>query len=295
MKRVISVIVLGGLLSGMDKEYSYEELLAHVQNKQLNFNEQDGNKRSLLHQALIAGKSPRYIDDLIRAWWSCEGFGFFRYGINRQDKFGRTALHYAILYAPDEIVYKILEQDVRDISDQDERERFVQNYFFVNVDIQDVDGKTPVHWAMLTTRNTAVLKALINKSRYLSLCDSVGHTALHKAVIHGFIDGIKVLVAKGQSYNMLDDQGKPLLMYALESSNGTIVTELIKLGADPNIQDTDGNTPLHKVAMKRGPGNHNQLVQIMLNMRASKNIKNALGQTAYDLADSTGKTFFDKF
>lgn len=48
--------------------------------------------------------------------------------------------------------------------------------------------------------------------------------------------------------NLADAKGKTALHYATTSRSPELVTLLIELGADPNIKDVDGATPLHVCA-----------------------------------------------
>lgn len=59
---------------------------------------------------------------------------------------------------------------------------------------------------------------------------------------------------------------------------------LISLGVDPNFQDNDGNTALHK-AIEFG---RIELVKVLVKNGAKKNIKNEQGKTALDLAEKIG-------
>jgi len=48
--------------------------------------------------------------------------------------------------------------------------------------------------------------------------------------------------------NLQDEKGKTALHYAASSKQPELIELLQKYGADPNIQDGDGHTPLHIAA-----------------------------------------------
>lgn len=86
--------------------------------------------------------------------------------------------------------------------------------------------------------------------------------------------------------NTKNDKGQTLL-HILSSANRYVswkmcllVSLLVEYGADLDIQDNDGNTPLHLSCAY----NHHRLVQVLLKAGANVNVKNNIGETALHLA-----------
>ena len=75
---------------------------------------------------------------------------------------------------------------------------------------------------------------------------------LHLASSLGLIKHVQAIVDKVKSkHEFLDltsSEGKTALIYAITSGpngNPEVVSILLKAGASPSIQDTEGRTPLH--------------------------------------------------
>jgi len=74
------------------------------------------------------------------------------------------------------------------------------------------------------------------------------------------------------------------LMYNVEQSNLAIVSELLDIGADPNIQDKNKETALFKVLTMKDPTDAPLFISLLLKRGADKTIKNKKGLTAYNVA-----------
>ena len=76
--------------------------------------------------------------------------------------------------------------------------------------------------------------------------DNTGVTPLHSACVHKSYDAAKVLLEAGADVNVQDQWGITPLGRAVFGKNGTV--ELVKLlvehGADPTIENEDGNSAL---------------------------------------------------
>lgn len=70
--------------------------------------------------------------------------------------------------------------------------------------------------------------------------------SLQAAVFDGDIDLAINLLEKGKfDLNKLDQQGRTLLHYTGCRGQYDMIELLLEKGADPNIKDKNGNTPLH--------------------------------------------------
>ena len=145
------------------------------------------------------------------------------YGINLnlKDKRGYTPLMHMV------------EEGLK-IIDKKEKELFVERliYFLkyrVNVDIQDNDGRTVIHKAVIAN-NLIVVEKLLTKKTDLSIRDVHGRTALHHTQWYGNYKIARWLIAAGADMNLPDNSGFTLLNYAAIFGHAKLVVALIASG-----------------------------------------------------------------
>ena len=145
------------------------------------------------------------------------------YGVNLniRDKRGTTPLMYMV------------EEGLK-IKDKKEKESFIERliYFLkyrVSVDVQDVDGRTVLHKAVIANDLTVVEK-LLTKKADLTITDIHGRTALHHTQWHGNYKIARWLIAAGGDMNQLDNSGFTLLNYAAIFGHARLVIALIASG-----------------------------------------------------------------
>ena len=145
------------------------------------------------------------------------------YGVNLniRDKRGTTPLMYMV------------EEGLK-IKDKKERESFIERlvYFLkyrVSVDVQDIDGRTVLHKAVIANDLTVVEK-LLTKKADLTITDIHGRTALHHTQWHGNYKIARWLIAAGGDMNQLDNSGFTLLNYAAIFGHARLVIALIASG-----------------------------------------------------------------
>jgi serine/threonine protein kinase len=148
----------------------------------------------------------------------------------------------------------------------------------VNSNAFNNNDDTPLHTA-LQTDNKVLFEELLNHTQQFDAKNAQGQTLLMRAIEHGRVDWVKMLVEKVASVNTPDKSGKTPLMIAVSKanapinsitypapSNNTLITipsaspsdfvgrksqarEIIKLlinyGANPNLTDMKGDTALH--------------------------------------------------
>lgn len=145
------------------------------------------------------------------------------YGVdlNTQDKKGNTPLAYMI------------EEGLK-IEDKRQRELFIERLVFllrfrVNVNLQDIDGRT-VHHKAVIANDLAVVEKLLTKKADLSIRDRHGRTALHHTQWNGNYKIARWLIAAGADMNATDNSGFTLLNYAAIFAHIKLVITLIASG-----------------------------------------------------------------
>ena len=98
---------------------------------------------------------------------------------------------------------------------------------------------------LLNQRTTLVSRVM----GYLSGHASHTHTLLHWAIAHNNHDLAQFLLNKGfNNINVQDEQGNTPLHYALRNGNGDIIGLLLDRNAEVNSKNNQKNTPLHLAA-----------------------------------------------
>ena len=161
------------------------------------------------------------------------------------------------------------------------------NVEFINVllkagadaSIGDVNGRTWLHHSMIRKCKREVLQMIIDHGAQVNATNKMGHTVLMLASAKGNIDGINVLLTAGADpsiedangntwlhhsiigeckrevlqmmidcdaqVNTTNKMGHTALMLASGKANIDGINILLKAGADPGIEDANGNTWLH--------------------------------------------------
>uniref|UniRef100_A0ABM5GKU9 Ankyrin repeat domain-containing protein 53 isoform X1 n=1 Tax=Pogona vitticeps TaxID=103695 RepID=A0ABM5GKU9_9SAUR len=133
------------------------------------------------------------------------------------------------------------------------------------------------------------LQICLQKAETPTQADINGFSALHMAALHGRLDCIKMLVEK---YSVNVDLGSltgwRAIHLVLSKEAGGMALEclqyLIKKGADVNVQNHNGVSPLHKAASE---GREN-CIQPLVDAGADVHAKDADGQEPLDLCKMWG-------
>jgi ankyrin repeat protein len=91
------------------------------------------------------------------------------------------------------------------------------------------------------------IKRLLFRKKYLMevLSPPDVISELHIAAYEGDVERVKKLLEKGANPNIQDEVGRTPLRNAAFKGHVDVVKLLLEHGADPNIQNEYGDTPLH--------------------------------------------------
>ena len=110
-----------------------------------------------------------------------------------------------------------------------------------NVNGVDEDGRTAIMFAAFNGHSDIVL-TLLEAEAGIDRRDLMGRTALLYAATGPFPETVRILLDKGAEANVVDsDEHFSPLMHAAAEGNLDVVKILLKGGADPTLQDVDGD------------------------------------------------------
>ncbi|XP_062989338.1 fibronectin type 3 and ankyrin repeat domains protein 1 [Elgaria multicarinata webbii] len=112
--------------------------------------------------------------------------------------------------------------------------------------------------------------------------DLGGCTAMHWAVDGGYCDVIEWMIQDGCEVDPKDTglEWTPLMRLCAITGKADVATLLIDAGADVNVKDKDGKTPLMVAALN----NQEELVKLLLERGADPDVKNEFGKGALEMA-----------
>jgi ankyrin repeat protein len=145
------------------------------------------------------------------------------------------------------------------------------------------DKCTPLIIAATTEhRNPAVFQQLINAGADINHKCALGLSALHVVVEYNDILFVRLLLQNGADPNLKNKNGSTPLFAATRSHQSDIMELLIQYGARINEQNILGYTPLiTAVIFQRGPRTLNTVKQLLL-AGADPNIQDSQGNRAID-------------
>lgn len=112
-----------------------------------------------------------------------------------------------------------------------------------DIDALDVVGRTPLHRA-LGSLNTIVTDCLLRLGANVLISDRLGCSAVHHAARTGFSHGLKVLVKSKVSISAKDRADWTPLHWSARNGSIEAVQLLMRTGADPQVTNAQGQTPL---------------------------------------------------
>eukprot|EP00736_Rhodelphis_marinus_P013191 Rmarinus@m.7163 len=170
-------------------------------------------------------------------------------------------LHYAALYGHADCVRLFLERGVFPESDAKSRSplhlaaakdhaRVVREFAATSQDLNPVDGegRTPLHYAVLTGAINAVPAILHASQQAAEIHDNDGRTPLRCAVENEnalMVSQIILSGARARNRAHTDTSTYTTLLHTAASAGSLpVVMTLLKAGVQPNVRNADGCTPL---------------------------------------------------
>eukprot|EP01059_Diplonema_ambulator_P003310 TRINITY_DN12994_c0_g1_i1.p1 TRINITY_DN12994_c0_g1~~TRINITY_DN12994_c0_g1_i1.p1 ORF type:complete len:422 (+),score=74.38 TRINITY_DN12994_c0_g1_i1:48-1313(+) len=227
-----------------------EELLNE---ERVNASLQNARGDTVLHTAVMKGNT-EVVGDLVRKLCNRGVF------VNARNSKGERPLHIAVELENTHAVSALVEAKADPDIANDEGDAPLHISVGKDVSIAEIllhkasadpnarnrHGATPLHRAV-SLKDIDTAKLLIENGTDLNIQDSEGDTPLHITVRDKTIDITKVLLSKKprRFCNTFSNLGDTALHVAIKCMNAEAVDLLVKAGADVNIQDGGGNTPLH--------------------------------------------------
>jgi ankyrin repeat protein len=145
----------------------------------------------------------------------------------------------------------------------------------INANAQDSEGRTALISAA-ARGDLAVVNALLSHNVDPNVSDNQGYTALAHAVEARYSEIEDVLLNRpGLDPNTGGLKGRPVLLAYVWRDDKERTEKLLAHGANVNMQDADGDTPLHGAAQN---GNV-EIIRLLLDKGANVDVKNKLGGT----------------
>lgn len=114
-----------------------------------------------------------------------------------------------------------------------------------SLDVQDICGNTPLHWAVLKQNSEAAHELIISGAK-LDIRDQEGNTPLHWAAFYGLLDSARALLDGGCDIGIQDHSGNNPLLLAVRNEQLDMVRFLLSRGADARSVNRDGQTAFHQ-------------------------------------------------
>ncbi|KAF4316772.1 hypothetical protein BBO99_00008513 [Phytophthora kernoviae] len=98
----------------------------------------------------------------------------------------------------------------------------------------------------------------------------------------GDLDKLTAALNEGEDIDAQDPEGRTMLHWAVDRDQTTVVEELLRRKASPNVQDADGMTPLHYAASC----DHEDMAQLLVMHGALVDVEDLDGDTPLTAASS---------
>ncbi|XP_070550397.1 death-associated protein kinase 1-like [Ptychodera flava] len=148
-----------------------------------------------------------------------------------------------------------------------------------SIDVQDINGKTPLHLAV-AENNDVITRLLLASKASIDVEDKNGKTPLHLAVAENNDVITRLLLASKASIDVEDKSGRTPLHLAVANNRDAITRLLLESKASIAVQDINGKTPLHLAVAE----NNDVITRLLLASKASIDVEDKDGETAASIA-----------
>ena len=144
--------------------------------------------------------------------------------------------------------------------------------------------KTDVFSLFQSQNHAAIFSLIEHKTIQVDSLDKNKRSLLIHGTLENNIDFIKKLLEYNPSLNLLDKLGKSAMHYAARNKYFEIAAMLLQSGADIDLRDSYGNTPLNEaVFTSKGDGS---MIKFLLQRGADRNLENYYGVSPLKLAQT---------
>ncbi|KAL2121800.1 hypothetical protein VTJ04DRAFT_2255 [Mycothermus thermophilus] len=163
----------------------------------------------------------------------------------------------------------------------------------VDINAQDVFHRAALHYAA-KDRQADIVKLLLGTGKAdvnISKRSSSCYTPIHYAVRAGDYDIVKMLLDTGAVDTNPPKAAPDTLLHSASGAKSPDLVRLLILEAGKasvNVQDDNGDTPLHYAAQGKYPDNREAVELLLATGQADVNIQNNLGQTPLHCAAKLG-------
>ena len=208
--------------------------------------------------------------------------------VNLQDSGGYTSLSHAVI-RHSLLLQQLGEMNVNltvtngKLKDCDRILSLLFERTDVKLDLVDTQGRTALHLAAERDDSQIALMLLDHGLDPNLRDDQGGGTAMIRAAETGNLMVLETMIDQGSSIDCVDDDGRNLL-HCAGGSTGVAAPAIIRLlvedGLKINAVDKNGQSPLHEA----GRGGTLESVKTLIELGASRSVKDKFGRTPYQLA-----------
>ncbi|CAJ1947980.1 unnamed protein product [Sphenostylis stenocarpa] len=186
--------------------------------------------------------------------------------VNSTDPRGQTLLHLAIARGRADIVQLLLE-------------------FEADTEAMNHSGMTPLE-AAAACNEALIVELLLARRANTERAESAMFGPIHHAARGGHVEVLRLLLLKGAKVDSLTKDANTALHVAVEERRRDCVRLLLANSARADIKNArEGDTPLHVAA---AAGDESIVKLLLQKSGAHKDIRNAQGKIAYDVAVENG-------
>ncbi len=153
-----------------------------------------------------------------------------------------------------------------------------------NINLADMEGATPLHWAVQRD-NTDIVVKLLQSGADPDLANPYGVTPLWLACTNRNSAIIEKLLSSGANPNAVPGTNESVLMNCVRTGTTVAIEPLIKAGAEVNHQESEkGQTALMWAAASKYP----DITRLLIELGAATDAKSSSGYTPLLFAVSSG-------